>query len=62
MAEAQPFGYSGWTEAQAGYVTNFTTIELQATFYEPPLIAVAKRCIPLLHERSATHNAHALKP
>jgi uncharacterized protein YecE (DUF72 family) len=36
-------GCCGWTEAQARYVTNFPTIELQTTFYQPPSTAVAKR-------------------
>src|ERR1044071_1125237 len=36
-------GCCGWTEAQARYVTNFRTIELQTTFYQPPTSAVAKR-------------------
>lgn len=44
MAEAQCFvGCCGWTEAQARYIRDFTTIELQTTFYQPPSIAVAKR-------------------
>lgn len=36
-------GCCGWTEAQARYVTDFSTIEIQTTFYEPPAPAVAKR-------------------
>jgi uncharacterized protein YecE (DUF72 family) len=44
MAETRCFvGCCGWTEAQARYVVNFPTIELQTTFYQPPAIAVAKR-------------------
>lgn len=44
MAEAQCFvGCCGWSEAQARYVADFPTIELQTTFYQPPAIAVAKR-------------------
>ena len=36
-------GCCGWTEAQARYVVDFATIELQTTFYQPPADAVAKR-------------------
>ncbi|MBC8166462.1 MAG: DUF72 domain-containing protein, partial [Bryobacteraceae bacterium] len=36
-------GCCGWTEAQARYLTSFSTIELQTTFYQPPVSAVAKR-------------------
>ncbi len=36
-------GCCGWTEAQARYVRDFTTIELQTTFYEPPSALVARR-------------------
>ena len=36
-------GCCGWTEAQARYVVDFPTIELQTTFYQPPADAVAKR-------------------
>lgn len=36
-------GCCGWAEAQARYVADFTTIELQSTFYQPPSIAVATR-------------------
>jgi uncharacterized protein YecE (DUF72 family) len=44
MAETQWFvGCCGWTEAQARYLMDFCTIELQTTFYEPPAIKVAKR-------------------
>jgi len=44
MAEAPCFvGCCGWTEAQARYVVDFETIELQTTFYQPPSDAVAKR-------------------
>ena len=44
MVEARSFiGCCGWTEAQARYVTDFPTIELQTTFYQPPAIGVAKR-------------------
>ena len=44
MAETQLFvGCCGWSEAQARYVSDFPVIELQATFYEPPSITVAKR-------------------
>lgn len=44
MQEAPLFvGCCGWTEAQARYVRDFTTIELQTTFYEPPSNAVARR-------------------
>jgi uncharacterized protein YecE (DUF72 family) len=44
MGKASLFvGCCGWTEAQARYVRDFTTIELQTTFYEPPSIIVAKR-------------------
>jgi uncharacterized protein YecE (DUF72 family) len=44
MAQTQCFvGCCGWTEAQARYLVNFQTIELQTTFYQPPANAVAKR-------------------
>jgi uncharacterized protein YecE (DUF72 family) len=44
MGKAPLFvGCCGWTEAQANYVRDFTTIELQTTFYEPPSITVATR-------------------
>lgn len=44
MAEAHCFvGCCGWTEAQARYLADFRTIELQTTFYQPPANAVAKR-------------------
>lgn len=44
MAEAQSFvGCCGWTEAQARYLVDFPTIELQTTFYQPPTNAVAQR-------------------
>lgn len=44
MAEVQSFvGCCGWTEAQPRYVEDFSTIELQTTFYQPPSGAVAKR-------------------
>jgi hypothetical protein len=44
MVEARSFvGCCGWTEAQARYVTDFPTVELQTTFYQPPAIGVAKR-------------------
>jgi uncharacterized protein YecE (DUF72 family) len=44
MGQAPPFvGCCGWTEAQARYVRDFQTIELQTTFYQPPSTAVAKR-------------------
>lgn len=44
MTETRSFvGCCGWTEAQARYVVDFPTIELQTTFYQPPPIAVAKR-------------------
>ena len=44
VGEPQLFvGCCGWTEAQSRYLTNFRTIELQTTFYEPPTSAVAKR-------------------
>ncbi len=36
-------GCCGWTEAHARYIKDFSTIELQATFYQPPSNAVAKR-------------------
>jgi uncharacterized protein YecE (DUF72 family) len=36
-------GCCGWTEAQARYVADFGTIELQTTFYQPPATAVAER-------------------
>ena len=36
-------GCCGWSEAQARYVRDFRTIELQTTFYEPPSVAVARR-------------------
>jgi hypothetical protein len=36
-------GCCGWTEAQARYVTDFQSIELQTTFYQPPAVGVAKR-------------------
>lgn len=44
MAKAECFvGCCGWTEAQARYIKDFTTIELQTTFYQPPSAAVARR-------------------
>src|SRR4051794_6568744 len=44
MAHTRCFvGCCGWTEAQARYVVDFPTIELQTTFYEPPADTVAKR-------------------
>jgi uncharacterized protein YecE (DUF72 family) len=44
VGEPQLFvGCCGWTDAQARYVTNFPTVELQTTFYQPPTSAVAKR-------------------
>ncbi len=44
MVEVSFFvGCCGWTEAQARYLTDFPTIELQTTFYQPPAIGVAKR-------------------
>jgi uncharacterized protein YecE (DUF72 family) len=44
MIETRAFvGCCGWTEAQARYITDFRTIELQTTFYEPPAVGVAKR-------------------
>ena len=44
MASAETIvGCCGWTEAQARYVADFPTIELQTTFYQPPAIAVVKR-------------------
>ena len=44
MAETRSLvGCCGWTEAQARYVVDFATIELQTTFYQPPATAVAKR-------------------
>jgi uncharacterized protein YecE (DUF72 family) len=36
-------GCCGWSEAQARYVKDFPTIELQTTFYQPPALAVARR-------------------
>jgi uncharacterized protein YecE (DUF72 family) len=36
-------GCCGWTEAQARYVRDFRTIELQTTFYQPPSNRVAER-------------------
>ena len=36
-------GCCGWADAQARYVRDFKTIEIQTTFYQPPSIAVAKR-------------------
>ena len=36
-------GCCGWTEAKARYVRDFTTVELQTTFYEPPSNTVASR-------------------
>jgi uncharacterized protein YecE (DUF72 family) len=36
-------GCCGWAEAQARYVSDFPTIELQTTFYEPPAGTVAER-------------------
>lgn len=36
-------GCCGWTEAQARYVRDFRTVELQSTFYEPPSPQVATR-------------------
>ena len=44
MAEPRTFvGCCGWTDAQARYMVDFPTIELQTTFYQPPAIAVVKR-------------------
>ena len=44
MAEARVIvGCCGWTEAQARYVQDFPTIELQTTFYQPPARSVAER-------------------
>ncbi len=44
MEQAPLFvGCCGWTEAQARYVQDFRTVELQTTFYEPPSITVAQR-------------------
>jgi uncharacterized protein YecE (DUF72 family) len=43
VAMIRLIGCCGWTEAQARYVIDFPTIELQTTFYEPPAAAVAKR-------------------
>jgi len=31
----------GWTEAQARYVTNFSTSNYKPPFYQPPALAVA---------------------
>jgi uncharacterized protein YecE (DUF72 family) len=36
-------GCCGWTEAQARYVADFSAIELQTTFYQPPAKNVAER-------------------
>jgi uncharacterized protein YecE (DUF72 family) len=36
-------GCCGWAEAQARYVSDFPTIELQSTFYQVPALAVARR-------------------
>jgi uncharacterized protein YecE (DUF72 family) len=44
MARTRSFiGCCGWSEAQARYVVDFPTIELQTTFYQPPAMAVVKR-------------------
>jgi uncharacterized protein YecE (DUF72 family) len=44
VAEAPAIvGCCGWTEAQARYVAEFPTIELQTTFYQPPAKNVAQR-------------------
>src|SRR5690349_19406613 len=44
MAKTRCFvGCCGWTEAQARYVVDFPTIELQTTFYQPPADGVAQR-------------------
>lgn len=44
MEEAPCFvGCCGWTEAQARYVSDFRTIELQTTFYQPPGKLIAQR-------------------
>jgi uncharacterized protein YecE (DUF72 family) len=44
MGQAQLFvGCCGWTEAQARYMQDFPTIELQTPFYEPPSDLVAAR-------------------
>lgn len=44
MAKAPCFiGCCGWTEAQARYISDFRTIELQTTFYQPPADAVVRR-------------------
>lgn len=44
MPEARSFvGCCGWTEAQPRYVANYSTIELQTTFYQPPASPVAAR-------------------
>lgn len=44
-------GCCGWTEAQARYVGDFRTIELQSTFYQPPAIPVARRWKALAPEQ-----------
>ncbi len=36
-------GCCGWTEAQARYMATFDAIEIQTTFYQPPVNAVAQR-------------------
>jgi uncharacterized protein YecE (DUF72 family) len=43
QAESLLVGCCGWSEAQARYVRDFPTIELQTTFYQPPSTAVATR-------------------
>jgi uncharacterized protein YecE (DUF72 family) len=43
MAAHAFVGCCGWTEAQARYVADFSTIELQTTFYQPPANSVAQR-------------------
>jgi uncharacterized protein YecE (DUF72 family) len=43
MAADRFVGCCGWTEAQARYVVDFPTIELQTTFYQPPANSVAER-------------------
>ncbi len=36
-------GCCGWSEAQAKYVEDFPTVELQSTFYELPSVALASK-------------------
>ncbi len=44
MAQTDLFvGCCGWSEAQVRYLSDFRSIELQTTFYQPPAAAVVRR-------------------